>query len=163
MSQTNTPHAILILYDGHDISEEKFASIAAGIADLLFNANVTIPELTTIVYRDTKELTNLFLKETASTVKKTKNGKDKKDDPVENALMYLSTRYRTFLGNRDTLALAFQLSKDIQNTNDVALFNALKIVCEDETVYEPQLKKYGISRDALNTIQKWYCMSVHSN
>lgn len=162
MSQTNTPHAILILYDGHDMSEEKFASIAAGISDLLFNANVTIPELTTIVYRDTKELTNLFLKETAN-VRKTKNGKDKKEDPVENALMYLSTRYKTFFGNRDTLALAFQLSKDIQNTNDVALFNALKIVCEDETVYEPQLKKYGISRDALNTIQKWYCMSVHGN
>lgn len=162
MSQTNTPHAILILYDGHDISEEKFASIAAGIADLLFNANVTIPELTTIVYRDTKELTNLILKETAN-VRKTKNVKDKKEDPVENALMYLSTRYKTFFGNRDTLALAFQLGKDIQNTNDVALFNALKIVCEDETVYEPQLKKYGISRDALNTIQKWYCMSIHSN
>lgn len=162
MSQTNTPHAILILYDGHDISEEKFASIAAGIADLLFNANVTIPELTTIVYKDTKELTNLILKETAN-VRKTKNGKDKKEDPVENALMYLSTRYKTFFGNRDTLALAFQLSKDIQNTNDVALFNALKIVCEEETVYEPQLKKYGISRDALNTIQKWYCMSVYSN
>ena len=163
MSQTNTPHAILILYDGHDISEEKFASIAASIADLLFNANVTIPELTTIVYRDTKELTNLFLKETAGTAKKTKNGKDKKDDPVENALMYLSTRYKTFFSNRDTLALAFQLSKDIQNTNDTVLLNALEIVCENETVYEPQLKKYGISRDALNTIQKWYCMSVHGN
>lgn len=162
MSQTNTPHAILILYDGHDISEEKFASIAAGIVDLLFNANVTIPELTTIVYKDTKELTNLILKETAN-VRKTKNGKDKKEDPVENALKYLSFRYGTFFENRDVLTLAFQLSKDIQNTNDVALFNALKIVCEEETVYEPQLKKYGISRDALNTIQKWYCMTVHSN
>lgn len=163
MSQTNTPHAILILYDGHDISEEKFASIAAGIADLLFSANVTIPELTTIVYRDTKELTNLFLKETANTVKKAKSRKDEKEDPVENALKYLSVRYKTFLGNRDTLPLAFQLSQDIKNSDDTALLNALKIVCEDETVYEPQLKKYGISRDAINTIQKWYCMSVHGN
>lgn len=163
MSQTNTPHAIIILYNGRDIREEEFASIAASIVDLLFNAGITIPELTTMTYKDTEELTKLLLKETASTVKKTKNGKDEKYDPVENSLKYLSTRYKTFFGNRDTLALAFQLSKDIQNTNDVALFNALKIVCEDETVYEPQLKKYGISRDALNTIQKWYCMSVHSN
>ena len=163
MSQTNTPHAILILYDGHDISEEKFASIAAGIADLLFNANVTIPELTTIVYKDTKELTNLILKETASTVKKTKNGEKKKDDPVENALKYLSVRYKIFFGNTDTLPLAFQLSQDIKNPDDTVLLNALKIVCEDETVYEPQLKKYGIGRDALNTIQKWYCMAVHNN
>ena len=162
MSQTNTPHAIVILYDGHDIREEEFASLAASIVDLLFNAGITIPELTTMVYKNAEELTKLLLKETAN-VRKTKNGKDKKEDPVENALMYLSTRYKTFFGNRDTLALAFQLSKDIQNTNDVALFNALKIVCEDETVYEPQLKKYGISSDALNTIQKWYCMSVHSN
>ena len=162
MSQSNSPHAIVILYDGRDMSEEEYALLAASIVDLLSNAGVAIPELTTMVYKDTKELTKLLLKETAN-VRKTKSRKDKQEDPVENALMYLSTRYKTFFGNRDTLALAFQLSKDIQNTNDVALFNALKIVCEDETVYEPQLKKYGISRDALNTIQKWYCMSVHGN
>lgn len=163
MLQTNTPHAIVILYKGRNIEEEEFASLAAGIVDLLFNAGITIPELTTMTYKDTEDLTKLLLKETESTVKKAKNGKDKKNDPVENALKYLSVRYKTFLDNRDTLPLAFQLSQDIKNPDDTALFNALKIVCEDETVYEPQLKKYGISRDALNTIQKWYCMSVHSN
>lgn len=163
MSQTNTPHAIVILYNGRNISEEEFASLAASIVDLLSNTGVTIPELTTMTYKDAEELTKLLLKETASTVKKTKSERQTKDDPVENALKYLSVRYKTFLSNRDTLALAFQLSKDIQNTNDVALINSLKIVCEDETVYEPQLKRYGISRDALNTIQKWYCMSVHGN
>lgn len=163
MSQTNTPHAIVILYDGRNIGEEEFASLAASIVDLLFNAGVTIPELITMTYKDTEELGKLLLKETASTVKKTKSERQTKDDPVENALKYLSVRYKTFFSNRDTLALAFQLSKDIQNTNDVALFNALKIVCEDETVYEPQLKKYNISRDALNTIQKWYCMTVYGS
>lgn len=163
MSQTNTPHAILILYNGRNIGEEEFASLAASIVDLLFNAGVTIPELTTMTYKDTEDLGKLLLKEAASTIKKTKNGKDKKDDPVENALKYLSVRYKTFLGNRDTLPLAFQLSQDIKNSDDAALLNALKIVYEDETVYEPQLKKYGISRDALNTIQKWYCMSVYGN
>lgn len=163
MSQTNTPNAIVILYNGRNIDEEEFASLAASIVDLLFNAGITIPELTTMTYKDAEDLGKLLLKETASTVKKAKNGKDKKDDPVENALKYLSVRYKTFLGNRDTLPLAFQLSQDIKNSDDTALLNALKIVCEDETVYEPQLKKYGISRDALNTIQKWYCMTVHSN
>ena len=163
MSQTNTPHAIVILYDGRDMSEEEYALFSATVVDLLSRAGIAIPELTTMVYKDAEELTKLLLKETAN-VRKTKNGKDKKDDPVENALTYISTRYKTFFSNRDTLALAFQLNKDlIQNPNDTALVNALKIVCEDETVYEPQLKKYGISRDALNTIQKWYCMSVHSN
>ncbi len=162
MLQNNSAHAIVILYDGRDMSEEEYALFSATVVDLLSRAGIAIPELTTMVYKDAEELTKLLLKETAN-VRKTKNGKDKKEDPVENALMYLSTRYKTFFGNRDTLALAFQLSKDIQNTNDTALFNALKIVCEDETVYEPQLKKYGISRDALNTIQKWYCMSVHGN
>lgn len=163
MSQTNTPHAIVILYNGRDIREEEFASLAASIVDLLFNAGITIPELTTMTYKDTEDLGKLLLKEAAGTVKKTKNGRDKKDDPVENALEYLSIRYKTFLGNADTLPLAFQLSQDIRNPKDTVLLNALKIVCEDETVYEPQLKKYGISRDALNTIQKWYCMTVHSN
>lgn len=163
MSQTNTPHAILILYNGRNIREEEFASLAASIVDLLFNAGITIPELTTMTYKDTEDLGKLLLKEAAGTVKKTKNGRDKKDDPVENALEYLSIRYKTFFGNADTLPLAFQLSQDIRNPKDTVLLNALKIVCEDETVYEPQLKKYGISRDALNTIKKWYCMTVHSN
>ena len=163
MLQNNSAHAIVILYDGRDMSEEEYAIFSATVVDLLSRNGVAIPELTTMVYKDAEELTKLLLKETAN-VRKTKNGKDKKDDPVENALTYISTRYKTFFGNRDTLALAFQLNKDlIQNPNDTALFNALKIVCEDETVYEPQLKKYGISRDALNTIQKWYCMSVHGN
>lgn len=164
MSQTNTPHAIVILYNGRNIGEEEFASLAASIVDLLFNTGITIPELTTMTYKDSEDLAKLLMKEAAGTVKKAKNERDKKDDPVENALKYLSVRYKTFFENRDVLALAFQLNKDIiQNSNDTALLNALKIVCEDETVYEPQLKKYGISRDALNTIQKWYCMSVHSN
>lgn len=163
MSQTNTPHAIIILYNGRDIREEEFASLAASIVDLLFNTGITIPELTTMTYKDSEDLAKLLLKETASTVKKTKNGKDKNESPVENALKYLSVRYKTFFGNTDTLPLAFQLSQDIRNSDDTVLLNALKIVCEDETVYEPQLKKYGISRDALNTIQKWYCMTVHSN
>ena len=164
MSQTNTPHAIVILYNGRDIREEEFASLAASIVDLLFNTGITIPELTTMTYKDSKDLTKLLLKETAGKAKHETAKKDEKYDPVENALTYISTRYKTFFGNRDTLALAFQLNKDlIQNPNDTALFNALKIICEDETVYEPQLKKYGISRDALNTIQKWYCMSVHGN
>lgn len=163
MSQTNTPHAIVILYNGRDIREEEFASLAASIVDLLFNTGITIPELTTMTYKDSEDLAKLLLKETANTVKKTKNGKDKNESPVENALKYLSVRYKTFFGNTDTLPLAFQLSQDIRNSDDTVLLNALKIVCEDETVYEPQLKKYGISRDALNTIQKWYCMTVHSN
>lgn len=163
MLQNNSAHAIVILYDGRDMSEEEYALFSATVVDLLSRAGIAIPELTTMVYKDAEELTKLILKETAN-VRKTKNGKDKKEDPVENALMYISTRYKTFFANRDTLALAFQLNKDlIQNPNDTALVNALKIVCEDETVYEPQLKKYGISRDALNTIQKWYCMSVHGN
>lgn len=163
MLQNNSAHAIVILYDGRDMSEEEYALFSATVVDLLSRAGIAIPELTTMVYKDAEELTKLLLKETASTVKKAKNGKDKKEDPVENALKYLSVRYKTFFGNTDTLPLAFQLSQDIRNSDDTILLNALKIVCEDETVYEPQLKKYGISRDALNTIQKWYCMTVHSN
>ena len=162
MLQNNSAHAIVILYDGRDMSEEEYALFSATVVDLLSRAGIAIPELTTMVYKDAEELTKLLLKETAN-VRKTKNGKDKKEDPVENALKYLSVRYKTFFGNTDTLPLAFQLSQDIRNSDDTVLLNALKIVCEDETVYEPQLKKYGISRDALNTIQKWYCMTVHSN
>ena len=162
MLQNNSAHAIVILYDGRDMSEEEYALFSATVVDLLSRAGIAIPELTTMVYKDAEELTKLLLKETAN-VRKTKNGKDKKEDPVENALKYLSVRYKTFFGNTDTLPLAFQLSHDIRNSDDTVLLNALKIVCEDETVYEPQLKKYGISRDALNTIQKWYCMTVHSN
>lgn len=162
MSQTNTPHAIVILYNGRNMSEEEFASLAANIVDLLSNAGITIPELTTMVYKDAEELTKLLTKETAD-AKRAESVRDKKEDPVENALKYLSTRYGAFFVDTDTLGLAFQLSKDIQNQKDIALTNALKIVCEEETVHVNQLKKYKISRDALNTIQRWYCMTVHSN
>ena len=162
MLQSNSPHAIVILYDGRDMSEEEYALFSATVVDLLSRAGIAIPELTTMVYKDTEELTKLFLKETAD-AKKADSVRDKKEDPVENALKYLSTRYGAFFVDTDTLGLAFQLSKDIQNKKDIALTNALKIVCEEETVHITQLKKYKISRDALNTIQRWYCMTVHSN
>lgn len=161
MSQSNLPHAIVIMYNGSDIDDSVFADLSAHIVDYMGHYRISIPEMTVVKYFDTNAIAKLEVSDT--TRPKAKSERQTKDDPVENALKYLSVRYKTFFGNRDTLALAFQLSKDIQNTNDDALFNALKIVCEDETVYEPQLKKYGISRDALNTIQKWYCMSVHGN
>lgn len=161
MSRSNLPHAIVIMYNGSDIDESMFADLSAHIVDYMRHYGISIPEMTVMKYLDADAIAKLEVSDAARP--KTKSERQTKDDPVENALKYLSVRYKTFFGNRDTLALAFQLSKDIQNTNDVALLNSLKIVCEDETVYEPQLKKYGISRDALNTIQKWYCMSVHSN
>lgn len=162
MSQSNLPHAIVIMYNGSDIDESMFADLSAHIVDYIGHYGISIPEMTVIKYLDADAIAKLVVSDTASP--ETKSKREKKVDPVENALKYLSVRYKTFFSNRDSLALAFQLNKDIiQNTNDTALLNALKIICEDETVYEDQLKKYGISRDALNTIQKWYCMSVHGN
>ena len=162
MSQNNLPHAIVIMYNGSDIDESMFADLSAHIVDYMGHYRISIPEMTVIKYLDADAIAKLVVSDVSRP--KAKSERQTKDDPVENALKYLSVRYKTFFGNRDTLALAFQLNKDImQNPNDAALINALKIVCEDETVYEPQLKKYGISRDALNTIQKWYCMSVHGN
>lgn len=161
MSQSNLPHAIVIMYNGSDIDESMFADLSGHIVDYMRHYGISIPEMTVMKYLDADAIAKLEVSDAVRP--KTKGERQTKDDPVENALKYLSVRYKTFFGNRDTLALAFQLSKDIQNTDDVALLNSLKIVCEEETVYEPQLKKYGISRDALNTIQKWYCMSVHGN
>jgi hypothetical protein len=162
MSRSNLPHAIVIMYNGSDIDESMFADLSGHIVEYMRHYGISIPEMTVMKYLDADAIAKLEVSDAARP--KTKSERQTKDDPVENALMYISTRYKTFFSNRDTLALAFQLNKDlIQNPNDTALVNALKIVCEDETVYEPQLKKYGISRDALNTIQKWYCMSVHGN
>ncbi len=139
MSQSNLPHAIVIMYNGSDIDENMFADLSAHIVDYIRHYGISIPEMTVMKYLDADAIAKLEVSDAARS--KTKNERQTKDDPVENALKYLSVRYKTFFGNRDTLALAFQLSKDIQNTDDVALLNSLKIVCEEETVYEPQLKR----------------------
>jgi hypothetical protein len=152
------------MYNGCDLSPEKFAEISGTVVEYLRVNGIAIPELTTGKCFNADDIAKLMINDDSFIEVKVESTKKVNANPVENALKYLSTRYKTFFSNRDTLALAFQLNKDlIQNSNDTVLINALKIVCEDETVYEPQLKKYGISRDALNTIQKWYCMSVHGN
>jgi hypothetical protein len=152
------------MYNGCDLSPEKFAEVSGIVVEYLRTNGIAVPELTNAKCFNANDIAKLMINDDNFVKVKVESTKKVNSDPVENALKYLSTRYKTFFSNRDTLALAFQLNKDlIQNSNDTVLINALKIVCEDETVYEPQLKKYGISRDALNTIQKWYCMSVYGN
>ena len=159
------PCAIVVLYNGRKMSDDQFANLAAMIAESLRSMNITIPELTVAKFLDSSDLAKVLSEDTVRVegVKIKKN--IVKDDPVENALKYISTRYEAQIHDTNTTKLVLELSKDIRGIMynktrgkewDVALENALNIVCVEHTVYAPQLAKYGITDRTMNAIRDCY-------
>lgn len=170
MSNNYEPCAIVVIYNGRKMTEEQFAALSANIVENLVNHGIAIPELTTAKFLDSSDIAKLLSGDDMCKV--AVKVKDEKQDPVENALKYLSTRYKEFLGNSNMTPLTLQLSNDIQSSefskgigkkHDEALMNALYIVCDENTVFSPQLAKYGISDRVMNTIQQCYSFYAHSN
>ena len=147
MSKNNLPHAIVIMYNGCDLSPENFAEVSGIVVEYLRTNGIAIPELTNAKCFDANDIANLMVSD--NNLHNNMNS-----DPVENALKYLSTRYSEYLRDKNMIPLIVKLNKDIQENNEI-LVTALQIVCE-KIVTDNQLKKYGIGNTMLNTMRQCY-------
>ena len=147
MSKNNLAHAIVIMYNGCDLSPEKFAEVSGIVVEYLRTNGIAIPELTNAKCFDANDIANLMVSDADL-------HKNVNSDPVENALKYLSTRYSEYLHDLNMIPLIVRLNKEIREDNG-NLITALQIVCE-KTISHSQLKKYGINEVIMNAMQQCY-------
>lgn len=159
---SNKVHCIAIMYHGSDIPENLQAVIMTEMMTVLVSHGICIPELTTIVYKDSEGLA-------LSVAKDIFNAKDQvvppvTENPVENALLYLKKRYEKELENSNLIPLVIKLAEDIRahktalangKTGDILLMNSLEIVTTNQ-VTVLQLANAGISERALNQMEQCY-------
>ena len=151
MSKNNLPHAIVIMYNGCDLSPEKFAEVSGIVVEYLQTNGIAIPELTNAKCFNANDIAKLMISDSNS-------HKNVNLDPVENALKYLSTRYSEYLHDSNMVPLIVRLNKEIREDNG-NLITALQIVCE-KTISYSQLKKYGINEAIMNVMQQCYKYNV---
>lgn len=159
---SNKAHCIVIMYNGKDIPESTYNKIIGGLMEVLVGAGICIPELASITYKDTEGLASSLARDVL--LAKEHKVTPVTEDPVENALTYLSGRYRKELDQPNMIALIVKLSNDILAhkeqaikglEGDILLMNALEIVCT-HGMKKSMLTKHQISERAMNTIRDCY-------
>lgn len=159
---SNKTHCIVIMYNGKDIPEESQAGVMLSLVDILVAAGVTVRELTSVTYKDTEGIASSLARDIL--LAKQHVVTPITEDPVQNALTYLSERYRRQIDQANVIPLIVQLSDDIRahkaavnrgEDGDVLLMNALEIISTN-TVTKPVLKKYKIPERAFNSMFDCY-------
>lgn len=155
-------HCIVLMYDGKPIPDEMQESVMTAIADVIATRGIAIPEMITIVYKDSQGVAGSVARDVLLAKKGVVAAVE--EDPVENALSYLSKRYAKEMELADPTILIIRLVGDIRDhkftigrngIGDAVLMEALKTVCT-KTVNQSQMKKYGIRKSALEAIRRCY-------
>ena len=159
---SNKTHCIVIMYNGKDIPEDQQAPLMSSLVDIIASAGVTMRELTSVTYKDTEGIASSLARDIL--LAKQHVVTPITEDPVQNALTYLSDRYRRQIDQANVIPLIVQLSDDIRahkaainrgEDGDVILMNALKIISTN-TVTKQVLKKYKIPERAFNSMFDCY-------
>lgn len=159
---SNSQHVIVIMYNGKDIPEYKQEDVMAAIIALLATNNICIPELTTVVYKDSEGIAASIARDVFGA--KEQVVQPVTEDPIKNALTYIKKRYETELAQSNLTSLVLTLAKDIDahkkavkkgKEGDILLMNALEIIVTSN-VSILQLAQADISERALNVIEQCY-------
>jgi hypothetical protein len=149
------------MYNGCDLSPEKFAEISGTVVEYLRVNGIAIPELTTGKCFNADDIAKLMINDDSFIEVKVESTKKVNANPVENALKYLSTRYSEYLRDKNTIPLIVKLNKDIQEDDEI-LVTALQIICE-KIITDNQLRKYGICNTVMNTMRQCYRYHVQGS
>lgn len=159
---SNKAHCIVIMYNGRDITEQEYKKIMGKLMEVLVVAGICIPELASITYKDTEGIASSLARDIL--LAKENKVTPVTEDPVENALIYISERYRKELDQSNMITLIVKLSNDILAhkaqavkgmEGDILLMNALEIVCT-HGMKKSMLARHHISERAMNTIRDCY-------
>lgn len=155
-------HCIVILYNGNDIPEFAENAIMAQLVQVLVDRGLCIPELVTVVYKDSEGVAASIARDVLAA--KQQVVQPVVEDPVENALVYLKERYKNELSNSNLIPLVLKLTDDIRahrrltaegKEGDILLMNSLEII-STKGIATSKLIKHGISERAMNAMEQVY-------
>lgn len=160
---SNKTHCIVIMYNGKDIPEASQNGVMLSLVNILVAAGVTVRELTSVTYKDTEGIASSLARDIL--LAKQHVVTPIMEDPVQNALTYLSERYHRQIDQGiNMIPLIVQLSDDIRahkaavnrgEDGDILLMNALEIISTN-AVTKPVLKKYKIPERAFGSMLECY-------
>lgn len=161
---SNKQHCIIILYNGIDIPEIAENAIMEQLVQVLVDKRITIPELTTVVYKDSTGIATSLVNDAVSVTAKGKSGQESPVNPIDNALVYLKHRYSEELKDSNHTKLIIKMTSDITaheaavekgQGGDPLLINALEILNKTGYLYS-EVAHHGISKRALDTMELVY-------
>lgn len=140
--------AIVIIYAGNEVTETALAQIAS----ILDNHNVAKIENIKVSTLDDAEVAKLFV--SSATSKSTKITFEENKSPIDNALLYIGTRYADIV--EDPIRLTIKLTNDIKDETDKSLRNALKIISETNLISTNLYRKYHVNKPVIEV-----CKHIH--
>lgn len=140
--------AIVIIYAGNEVTETALAQIAS----ILENHNVAKIENIKVSTLDDTEVAKLFV--SSATSKSTKITFEENKSPIDNALLYIGTRYADIV--EDPIRLTIKLTNDIKDETDKSLRNALKIISETNLISANLYRKYHVNKPVIEV-----CKHIH--
>ena len=140
--------AIVIIYAGNEVTETALAQIAS----ILDNHNVAKIENIKVSTLDDAEVAKLFV--SSATSKSTKITFEENKSPIDNALLYIGTRYADIV--EDPIRLTIKLTNDIKDETDKSLRNALKIISETNLISANLYRKYHVNKPVIEV-----CKHIH--
>lgn len=161
---SNKQHCIIILYNGIDIPEIAENAIMEQLVQVLVDKKITIPELTTVVYKDSTGIATSLVNDAISVTARGKSGQESPVNPIDNALVYLKSRYSEELKDSNHTRLVIKMVSDILahkdavekgQEGDTLLMHALEILNKTEFLYS-EVAHHGISERALGTMRRVY-------
>lgn len=140
--------AIVIIYAGNEVTETALAQIAS----ILENHSVAKIENIKVSTLDDAEVAKLFV--SSATSKSTKITFEENKSPIDNALLYIGTRYADIV--EDPIRLTIKLTNDIKDETDKSLRNALKIISETNLISANLYRKYHVNKPVIEV-----CKHIH--
>ena len=140
--------AIVIIYAGNEVTETALAQVAS----ILDNHNVAKIENIKVSTLDDAEVAKLFV--SSATSKSTKITFEENKSPIDNALLYIGTRYADIV--EDPIRLTIKLTNDIKDETDKSLRNALKIISETNLISANLYRKYHVNKPVIEV-----CKHIH--
>ncbi len=161
---SNKQHCIIILYNGIDIPEIAENAVMEQLVQVLVDKRITIPELTTVVYKDSTGIATSLVNDAISITARGKSGQESPVNPLDNALVYLKHRYSEELKDSNHTQLIIKMVDDITahkaavekgQKGDPLLISALEILSETGYLYS-EVAHHKISERALDTMERVY-------
>ena len=158
----NSTHCIVILYNGNDIPDFAQNAIMEQLVQTLVDRGICIPELTTVVYKDSEGVAASIARDVLAA--KQQVVEPIVENPVTNALVYLKNRYEKELSNSNLIPLVLKLTDDIRahrasvakgEEGDILLMNSLEII-STKGITVAELTVHGITERAINAMQQVY-------
>lgn len=134
---------IAIIYNGTEVPGEVLGVMKNDMSRFVANNSQVV-----IKTFNESDLINLGIKASVSAITF-----DEKNDAIEHASNYISTRFGSFLNQPVRLVLAMSEVKNSAVEEATILKNAVSIICENPT--NPILKKSGITASVVKVIKEF--------